>query len=621
MSLSYDERLSIAFDPDTYILINPDVRSFDEGAWSHYIKYGWIEGRRPNFWFNDDLVPLESRGDAPGVPPFVKFLIDLPGFTEDEFIEICRSSGGLNLGHLDCWDCDKMRTYFDAKYYISLHQDVRSNNNPLLHFCETGWRERKRPNTWFNTGYYIDNNHDVFNAEINPFVHYLTAGAFEGRRPEREDPQKYFILSSLPALVRRPSVRHNISFIPCTPIALAGLILESEKGVALSISHDEYISHTGGIQRFIADEQRSFTESGYAYLSLSPVITGRGVACGDPAAFILRCVLNGRIIGDLTGSEVAEALSIYSSKVQRSEFLSPFILHSTLGWCINSIIKIFGSHKFSAYWYFHDYSLVCVEYRLVRNGVEHCSPSPATDGQCNYCLLRKHRANHTKIMRKLYEALGPTGISPSETARDVVISTYPELLDSIILHPHIMVSVRNDKKSYIATSSDMPITVAYCGHPDPYKGYEFFMAVVDSCFDVRNIKFIHIGTPGRKHPNVSYHSAKLVNGESVMADTIRRLSVDIVFLPSVWKETFNYIAYEAIAGGACVITTPGSGNIAAMVQKYDVGCIVVNPSEVKALFEDTHFIDKLMKWKKNISKLEMSFNRSVFDIPDSPYKV
>jgi hypothetical protein len=53
-----------------------------------------------------------------------------------------------------------------------------------------GWCERRRPNPYFDTGWYID-THDV-PAEMNPLVHYVLEGERKGLAPGRHfDPAWY----------------------------------------------------------------------------------------------------------------------------------------------------------------------------------------------------------------------------------------------------------------------------------------------------------------------------------------------------------------------------------------------------------------------------------------------
>lgn len=83
---------------------------------------------------------------------------------------------------------------FDPTYYLLNNPDVRQADvDPLTHFIEHGWREGRNPSQKFYTNYYLEMYEDVKIASINPLVHYLEFGKKEGRRTQ---PVQQFLLSS-----------------------------------------------------------------------------------------------------------------------------------------------------------------------------------------------------------------------------------------------------------------------------------------------------------------------------------------------------------------------------------------------------------------------------------------
>lgn len=70
---------------------------------------------------------------------------------------------------------------FDASYYLINGADVlAAGADPLQHFCEHGWRENRRPNLYFDSGWYRARYGD---AMVNPLLHYIRCGESEGCRP------------------------------------------------------------------------------------------------------------------------------------------------------------------------------------------------------------------------------------------------------------------------------------------------------------------------------------------------------------------------------------------------------------------------------------------------------
>lgn len=71
---------------------------------------------------------------------------------------------------------------FDIDYYLANNIDVKDAEvDPIIHYNEFGWREGRNPTPDFNTKYYLEINEDVRDAEVNPFYHFLVAGRDEGR--------------------------------------------------------------------------------------------------------------------------------------------------------------------------------------------------------------------------------------------------------------------------------------------------------------------------------------------------------------------------------------------------------------------------------------------------------
>ena len=60
---------------------------------------------------------------------------------------------------------------------------MRQNWILATHFCRYGWRERRKPNLYFDTHWYLETNPAVARLQINPLVHYVLEGEAADRRP------------------------------------------------------------------------------------------------------------------------------------------------------------------------------------------------------------------------------------------------------------------------------------------------------------------------------------------------------------------------------------------------------------------------------------------------------
>lgn len=75
--------------------------------------------------------------------------------------------------------------YFDATYYMQENPKVKGD--PCKHYYYYGWKEGYSPSYNFSTTFYLENNKDVADSEINPLLHYLKFGERENRIIEKDN--------------------------------------------------------------------------------------------------------------------------------------------------------------------------------------------------------------------------------------------------------------------------------------------------------------------------------------------------------------------------------------------------------------------------------------------------
>lgn len=69
----------------------------------------------------------------------------------------------------------QLRNSFDAAYYLSHYHDVRQSGlDPYEHYMNYGWREKRRPNGWFDPNKYPEKYPDLMDADTNPLAHFIT---------------------------------------------------------------------------------------------------------------------------------------------------------------------------------------------------------------------------------------------------------------------------------------------------------------------------------------------------------------------------------------------------------------------------------------------------------------
>ncbi|TWA77106.1 GT2 family glycosyltransferase [Azospirillum brasilense] len=73
---------------------------------------------------------------------------------------------------------------FDRAWYLERNPDVRAaGTDPWAHYATSGAAEGRNPNPLFDTAWYLGRYPDVRAAGCNPLIHYLQTGAAEGRDP------------------------------------------------------------------------------------------------------------------------------------------------------------------------------------------------------------------------------------------------------------------------------------------------------------------------------------------------------------------------------------------------------------------------------------------------------
>lgn len=70
---------------------------------------------------------------------------------------------------------------FDTAFYLSRNPDLQDiGSGALSHYHNSGWREGRKPNPFFDPLWYLSTYRDITE---DPLHHYLVRGEYEGRRP------------------------------------------------------------------------------------------------------------------------------------------------------------------------------------------------------------------------------------------------------------------------------------------------------------------------------------------------------------------------------------------------------------------------------------------------------
>ena len=74
---------------------------------------------------------------------------------------------------------------------------------------------------------------------------------------------------------------------------------------------------------------------------------------------------------------------------------------------------------------------------------------------------------------------------------------------------------------------------------------------------------------------------------NAMMRAVETLGIDVAMIWALWPETFCFTAYEAIAAGAVILTSPTSGNVAALTRDTGLGVVLDDEEGLYALFDSS----------------------------------
>ncbi len=574
------------FDTEFYRKNHEDLPERDEDLAKHYCQVGWRLGYDPTPEFSTKRYLDENPRLRTGLMnPFVHFVT-----TEKSTAPQMESTDEHPASTLDAVDEIKgvVERYFDVAYYLNQNPDVAENGvDPIEHFCVQGWRERRDPNREFSTGYYLDANPDVENSGINPFWHFLVAGKSEGRAIRHPGGYKAKILKELRPL---PETSFDwISSKPPPPVLLSaeqllrlivGQSMDEIGRVILSIGHDNYLSQPGGVQLCIHREEVLARETGDTYLNIHPWHPLPRLALQsenpDPIIGLLR---NGDEIGY---SKMSNLIQV-TQELAGCEVEFKVVIHHLLGHLPEQITKLTkATGSSSCVFWLHDFVTLCPSFTLLRNSVTFCNAPEPDSNACYLCVYGTERNDHLARITELFSALDVHVVAPSRSAKATWLSRGRLEASSITVVPHVKLkwTTRSEARPKVKGTT---ISVGFLGTAAPHKGWPLFQRLVREFQSTGRYRFVYFGKSNVQMKEVECLDVHVMADDPMaMAEAVEGQEIDIVLHWAAWPETFSFSTFEALAGGAFVVTNEISGNITDTVRRLRRGAVL---SDEKALLE------------------------------------
>ena len=433
---------------------------------------------------------------------------------------------------------------------------------------------------WFDADFYLGLYDDVAAASVPAFTHFVLAGHREGRFPNASIGAELALRTDIErVLLARSWSEHSYDAAPDSGEAVrTGVSVVSElvdrqlingSKAILAFAHDDYAEHVGGIQIVAAQEEVMFAGLGDSYISIFPNRPMLALSSSAEEEVLVRCRVGGVLIdGTFPLLEFAQAFTR-----QFSGRNVVVVLHSLFGHSPEAIRSALWELQPSvACWWVHDYSAHCQNYRLTRNGVNWCG-DPAPESQsCQLCTFGSVRGQHLARVQSLIASYDWIFAAPSEVAADQSVVGNTPLPRRPLVVPHGR--IQRDGSTREPRGESEKVRVAFVGHPATIKGWNRFLAFVsDAGVHADSFEFFHFGVEDRSIPGVKFIETRPEpGGRSVTTEVLLEHRVDAVMNFVDGKETFNFVTFEAMAAGCCIVTSPRSGNV--LVAAADEGLLI-----------------------------------------------
>ncbi|WP_083101086.1 hypothetical protein [Pseudophaeobacter leonis] len=609
------------FDANFYLAANSDVADAGLDPLTHYLMQGWREGRDPHPDFSTTFY-LEENKDVSdkGINPFWHYVVAgrdegrgalppeaVPGGGAEEQLNTEEFS---ELAHISeeklVYEMNTINDEFDTVFYLSKYPDIKQAGvDPLMHFVLSGWKEGRDPNSNFSVDYYLEANPDIKASGINPFWHYVIGGRAEGRNPRHPGgfvAEKLITQLPLEDIVAQwhsgetPKRWLDAKNISRTILKAVGR--QHNKKLLLSVGHDNYREIAGGIQYCIQREEELSAENGVIYLNLHPYqpLPRLAHAAEDPDVAV-NLILGRDMLGAARMSQLILATEMLAEKLPDIHV----VVHHLLGHHPEQVTDlVLATGKNQCHFWTHDFFSVCPSYALQRNDVTFCGAPPVESNACTLCFYGEERVQHQKRLQSFFERLDVHVLSPSEFCADLWGARFGAKAGKLDVHQHVSLD-------WIAREGATPkdadkITIAFLGYPARHKGWNVFDHLLKSFKDDQNFDFVYLGTnppPSAlvRHVPVSVTS----DNPSAMIDAVADEKTDIVLHWATCPETFSLSTFEALAGGAFVLTNPNSGNVAATVEKLGRGRVLAGEDDLVDFLTDgraKNMVEKLRTERK-----------------------
>jgi hypothetical protein len=455
--------------------------------------------------------------------------------------------------------------HFDADFYLEQFNGTLPSEEAVRHYITTGWKDGLDPHPEFSTLHYLEVNTDVRERGVNPYWHYVVAGRTERRSPR---PRQYTTIDRLGGLRSLEAIKASwqkkepppeamsVSEICSSPKVCDAL---AKSSVLLSICHDPYKEVAGGIQLCARLEEQKMLDAGQGHLAIYPWQPLPTLA--DPMSDALVAIhAQGEPIGHARLGDLGDAIA---RMVPAGKHVSVAV-HSLLGHAPEDLAAFLeGIRPKNLLFWLHDHFTLCEGYTLRRNTVTYCGAPPPSSKACGICIYGRNRTAHTDRISRFFEVTRPTVVAPSAFQLEFWSSRSSLPQDRTIVHPLARIEPRATPVPAPAPGTP-EVRIAFLGWPADHKGWDAFCDLAAQGRG-KGVEFHYFGKASVSRKGViSQHLDVSPERPDAAITALWSAGIDIVVHWAGWPETFSFTAHEALAADALLVTSPVSGNVAAL---------------------------------------------------------
>jgi hypothetical protein len=285
--------------------------------------------------------------------------------------------------------------------------------------------------------------------------------------------------------------------------------------------------------------------------------------------------------GELVGPVRLEDLERLLQDRQSSTGLHVAV-HSLLGHSPEALSSLIGkiAPETVSFW-LHDHFTLCESFTLQRNSVAFCGAPTPTSPACGICIYGSGRRAHLDRIAAFFTSVAPDVIAPSRFQLDFWSARSDLPCRSATVHDLAVLGPAEDRAR--PSDPEGPLRIAYAGWPADHKGWGEFCEL-SALARKEDAEFHYFGNDTVRVQRVQVHPLHVTpDTPSEAAEALWTAGIDIVLHWASWPETFSFTTHEALAADALVVTSPDSGNVAALASRDERICVLPDKD---ALFRD-----------------------------------